>query len=153
MLVRTHLLFSLFLLLIISFFYDVSYVFIIMVFIGTLFPDIDSKYSFAGKNIIFRPIQFFIKHRGLIHSIFFGILISIIIYFLYPALSYGFFIGFISHIFADSLTKEGVKPFYPFKKRLSGLFSTGGFVEKILFLVLLIVNALLIGVIILLNFK
>lgn len=80
-------------------------------------PDIDIKYSHLP----------FITHRGITHTVWFGIIIgfitSIIFYLLSPVLFdqnsiliglYGGFIGFyavIGHIFADSFTPMGIRPF------------------------------------------
>ena len=49
-------------------------------------------------------------------------------------------IGFISHLIADSLTKEGIPLFFPFKMKI-GIppvsfmrITTGGFIENVLIL-------------------
>ena len=63
---------------------------------------------------------------------------------LVPRIALGFFVGYASHLFADSLTISGITPFFPWKRKIFGKIRTGGKTEKILFFVLLIVNLLLI---------
>ena len=145
MLVKTHLIIALTLVLIIMPFIDDKLLFSFVLIISSLIPDIDTKESYLGKNTFFRPLQFFIKHRSIMHSLAFGICISIIIYLVFPIVSYGFFIGFMSHIFADSLTKEGVFILWPYKKRFNGMIKTGGYIEKIIFLSLVIFDALILS--------
>jgi membrane-bound metal-dependent hydrolase YbcI (DUF457 family) len=47
--------------------------------------------------------------------------------FLFPVIALGFFLGYGLHLFADSFTKEGITPFYPFSRmKSSGGITTGG---------------------------
>lgn len=144
MLFRTHIVFGLFLLLLFFGFVDNKYLFFIFGFIGIIVPDLDSKYSKFGRRIVFRPIQFFLSHRGIIHSLIFGIVVGLVIGIFSPAASPGFFIGFASHILIDSFTKEGVAAFYPIKKRSHGLIETGSFTESFIFYGFLLVDSIMI---------
>jgi membrane-bound metal-dependent hydrolase YbcI (DUF457 family) len=65
--------------------------------------DLDSKKSVIGNYFLFRPLQFVVKHRGFFHSLLFGMIVSLIIYFWNKSASIGFFVGFLSHLFLDCL--------------------------------------------------
>ncbi len=118
-------------------------IFISAVLVASLLPDVDSGFSTFGKRALFRPVQVFVKHRGIMHSLTFAIVFSVVFAFYYPVLALPFFLGYAGHIFADSFTTEGVVPFWPFKKAVVGGFRTGGRVEDTIFIVLIIVDALL----------
>ena len=143
MLLRTHLAFAV--LLIILFLKQVNneIVFIIMVLVATVLPDLDSDFSTWGRHMIFRPLQFFVKHRGIIHSFTFGVLISIILSIFWPVASLGFFMGYSVHLICDSFTKDGIQPFWPFKAKSSGFIKSGGRVEDSLFIALILVDVLI----------
>ena len=76
-------------------------------------------------------IEFILKHRGVVHSIW----IPLIFYYLMNPLSHnialGFVVGYVSHLFLDALTIQGVTFIYPFKSKIRGFIKTGGVVEKI----------------------
>lgn len=44
----------------------------------------------------------------------------------FPVISLPFFLGYSLHLFADSFTIQGIKPFYPIKKVSSWKIKTGG---------------------------
>jgi len=143
MLFKTHFALALFfILLLIGFVYDKG-IFFIFALIGMIIPDLDSRFSKYGKKIIFRPFQFFIKHRGAIHSVTFAAVFSFILGFFFPAASFGFFIGYCSHIIGDSFTIEGVQVFWPLASRSYGFIRTGGKRESILFFTLVFVDTIL----------
>ncbi len=112
-------------------------------FIATLLPDIDTAFSFLGKSKFARVPQFFTKHRGILHSITFCILISILIALSWPVAAFPFFIGYSLHIFADSFTRDGVRPFWPLKKRTFWKIAVGGYVESTIFILFLILDLFL----------
>lgn len=144
MLIKTHLAITLFFVLILLPFVSYKIIFILIALLATYIPDIDIKSSKLGRKIIFRPLQFFAKHRGVFHSFSFLFLLTFIFLMFFPRIALGFFIGYASHLFADSLTMSGIIPFPPWKKRIYGKIRTGGNTEKILFFILLVVNFLLI---------
>jgi membrane-bound metal-dependent hydrolase YbcI (DUF457 family) len=115
-------------------------VFLLIIFAATIIPDIDTGFSTAGKNIAFRPLQFFVKHRGLFHSFTFAIIASLILAYFWPLASLAFFLGYGFHLFLDSFTQEGIMPFWPWRKVSSGIFRTGGKIETSLFVMLLILD-------------
>ena len=120
-------------------------IFIPVVLFFSLFPDIDSSFSFIGKKIIFRPLQWSVEHRGIIHSYTICIALSLLMAFFYPVLALPFFLGYSFHLFADSFTQQGIKPFWPLKAVSKGSVSTGGKVEKAIFYTFVIVDSVLIG--------
>lgn len=139
---RTHLIFSFLigLLIINSFNIQSKIIFIIIMLIASALPDIDSYRSKIGKKI--KPISFlinlFFRHRGIFHSPFILMLISLVIALINHEIAAAFFIGYLSHLILDSLTPGGVMFFYPFsKKRTKGFIRTGSLFENILFILLL----------------
>ena len=112
--------------------------FLIVGLVATLLPDIDNGFSSIGKHKPFRFLQFFVRHRGIIHSFTFCIIVSIILSCFIPTISLAFFLGYGMHLFADSFTKEGIIPFWPFKKKSSGFIRTGSLSETSFFLFLVL---------------
>ncbi|MBI2047193.1 metal-dependent hydrolase [Candidatus Pacearchaeota archaeon] len=142
MMLRTHLVIAI--LAVLLFVSHVKYqiLFIIFALAATILPDIDCMYSTLGKSKIFRPLQFFVKHRSLIHSFTIAIILSLILAFLIPVIALPFFLGYSLHVFADAFTKEGVMPFWPWKKESSGFVRTGGKIEKGMFLVFAVIDVI-----------
>jgi len=143
MMFRTHLIFSFLISILIINYFNIQnkIVFVAILLIASALPDIDSYKSKLGKKI--KPISFliniFLGHRGIFHSPFLLILISIIISIINIEIAAAFFVGYLSHLVFDSLTPEGVMFFYPFsKKRTKGLIRTGSLFENILFILLLL---------------
>ena len=118
-------------------------VFTFVVLLATLLPDMDLSGSTVGKKRGFRPLQFFVEHRGPIHSLTFCLIIAIILSFFFPTLAFAFFLGYAIHLFSDSFTKEGIMPFWPYDKKVSWRLKTGGFVESSVFLVFMLVDVFL----------
>jgi len=140
MLLKTHLAFATLLVIIFTQHVNSKLVFIAATFIATALPDLDASSSELGKYMIFRPLQFFVKHRGIIHSLTTALVLSIIISFFWPIASFGFFLGYSVHLITDSFTKEGIQPFWPFKVKTNGPISTGGKIEETLFFSLIFIN-------------
>lgn len=145
MFIRTHLLITLFFILIFFSSIGNKVIFITVALIATFIPDIDTKFSKLGKRKIFRPIQFFVSHRGIFHSFVFLALISLIFYLLLPIIILPFILGYGLHLLADSLTIQGIRPFYPLKTRWKGRIRTGRLFETILFVGFLIADLLLLS--------
>lgn len=145
MLLRTHLMFGILMIILFVQHVNNQLVFVGMVLLATVLPDLDSSFSSWGRHLIFRPLQFFVKHRGIIHSFTTGIIVSIAIAFFWPVASLGFFIGYSVHLICDSFTKEGIQPFWPLKARSKGFIATGGRLEETVFIFLILINVLLVG--------
>jgi len=143
MLLKTHVAFAIFA--IILFFEHVvhPWIFVIAVLIATILPDLDSGFSSFGRHFIFRPLQFFVKHRGIIHSLTTAILISVLLAVFWPIVSLGFFVGYSVHVILDSFTREGIQPFWPLKSSSYGFIATGGRIEETLFFSLVILDIFL----------
>jgi inner membrane protein len=140
MLNRTHFAITLFFVLLLLPLVQFKTSFIILALVFTLIPDVDTSASFIGKYKIFRPVQFFVKHRGFFHSFLFLIIGVLFFLFFYPIGAFGFFIGYSSHLMADSFTLEGVRLFYPLKKKSTGSIRSGGKSEATVFVVFLILD-------------
>ncbi|GBE19582.1 MAG TPA: metal-dependent hydrolase [Candidatus Pacearchaeota archaeon] len=126
MLIRTHLLITLFFVMVFFESVEHKFIFLVVAVLATYIPDIDSKFSKIGNRKILRILQFFIKHRGMIHSFSFLLLITMFFVLFIPILAFGFFLGYGLHLLADSFTITGIMPFYPYKKKISGKIRTGG---------------------------
>ncbi|MCD4760387.1 metal-dependent hydrolase [bacterium] len=122
---------------------EAQYTFVIVALVATFIPDIDTAYSKLGHYKIFRPLQFFVRHRGFIHSFSFLFLIVLAFVLFWPVGALPFFLGYGLHIFLDAFSVEGIRPFYPYHKTSSGKIRTGGKVEVSLFLVLILIDLFL----------
>lgn len=117
--------------------------------IGALVPDIDHPNSIIGRRagIVGGAIRLGVKHRGFLHS---GIAAAIVVV---GALAlqtnlrtFGIAAacGYASHILLDALTIQGVPLLWPSRRRISLLpLRTGGLIERVLFLFLLVAAAYL----------
>lgn len=120
-----------------------KWIFFPVVLVASLLPDIDSGFSSAGRNIFSRVLQFFVKHRGFVHSLTLASAISLVFAFFVPVLALPFFLGYSFHLLADSFTVEGIRPFWPFKSVVKGRIRAGGRVEDGIFVVFLLLDVLL----------
>jgi inner membrane protein len=143
MLLKTHLAIAIFFILLFVEHIQNKFIFVSMVLIATALPDLDNASSEMGKYLIFKPFQFFVKHRGFVHSFTTAIVLSIIIAYFWPVASLGFFIGYSVHLISDSFTKQGIQPFWPLKTKSSGFINSGGRIEESLFFSLIFVNIIL----------
>jgi inner membrane protein len=150
MLFRTHFVFALFVYFIFFKFLEISFLdkvfFGVFLLIATLFVDIDSTKSKLGSYWIFRPFQLFFSHRGMIHSFLVASVLSLMIYFFNISAGIGFFIGYCCHLLLDFFTRRGIFLFWPFYKKKFYLFgfSSGGLIEEIIFVLLLLCDAFLV---------
>ena len=153
MLLKTHLAFAF--LLILLFFQHVNnkIVFVAMVLIATVIPDVDSGFSSWGRHLIFRPLQFFTKHRGIVHSFTAAIALSLALAVFWPIASLGFFIGYSVHLVSDSFTRDGIQPFWPFRAKSAGFITSGGKIEESLFFTLIVVDVILFFTLLVLSCK
>ncbi len=143
MLIKTHLAITLFLVLLLLPFVKMPLLFLLIALIATYIPDIDSKNSKIGNHWYLRPFQWIARHRGFVHSFTFLFLITLLLALFLPFLALGFFIGYSSHLIADSFTLNGIKPFYPCKKRSCGGVNTGGLNELNVFVLFILLDVIL----------
>jgi len=120
MLYYTHLIVALFFALFL--FPKFGLVFFIVMMVSSLLPDIDTKYSKFGRRWFFRPLQFFIRHRGILHSFVFLIIVSLVLFLLSREIAYGFFLGYGLHLFLD---KIGIKAGSPLETLVFVVFLVG----------------------------
>ncbi len=143
MLIRTHLSITLFFVLLFISVVEYKFAFVLVALFATFIPDADSKFSTLGKRKSLRILQFFIKHRGVMHSFSFLILVTLVLVLFFPIISLGFFLGYGIHLLADSFTVQGIRPFYPLKKKSYGRIKTGKRSETIVFVFFLVGNLML----------
>lgn len=138
MLIRTHLSITLFFILLFISVVEYKFAFVLVALLATFIPDADSKFSTLGKRKSLRILQFFIKHRGMMHSFSFLILVTLVLVLFCPIISLGFFLGYGLHLLADSFTVQGIRPFYPLKKKSYGRIRTGKRTETAVFVFFLV---------------
>ncbi|MDA1196953.1 MAG: metal-dependent hydrolase [Nanoarchaeota archaeon] len=144
MLGKTHIAFALLVAIVAVDSFEVnSLLFVFVVVLSALLPDLDVKNSTISRWFPF--FSWFSRHRGMLHSF----VVAVMGYFLMSLFSeaYGiaFFLGYCSHLILDMLTPQGIVLLAPFsQKRFHGFLKTGSFEERMLFLLIcvLIVIAL-----------
>mgnify|MGYP001565121463 CR=1 FL=1 len=143
MLLKTHLAIAILLVLIFLSSVEHKISFVLITFFAVILPDIDSGFSTIGNHKTLKPLQFFVRHRGLIHSFSFLFLITIFFALFFPILALGFFLGYGSHLFADMFTNDGIMPFYPWKRKSGGWIRTGGKTETMVFIFFVIADLII----------
>jgi membrane-bound metal-dependent hydrolase YbcI (DUF457 family) len=144
MFLRTHLLITLFFVLLFFQYIPNFVLFLPIALFATIIPDIDNKFSRIGHYKLSRIFNFFVKHRGITHSFTFLFIISFFIFLFFKEILFAFVLGYSLHLLADSLTIKGIMPLYPFKKKLRGKIKTGGIIENLIFVILLSGNLFLV---------
>lgn len=147
MLLKTHFAVAFFAILLFFPFVNNKAVFVILVLIATVIPDLDTRFSkFGRKNPLTFILGFFTKHRGALHSVTLCFIIALILAFFIPILAFGFFLGYSVHLICDCFTKKGIQPFWPYKGISEGFLLTGGKIEKGIFTGFIIVDLILLFV-------
>tara|TARA_Y100000034_G_C6877325_1_gene401456 strand:- start:1320 stop:1769 length:450 start_codon:yes stop_codon:yes gene_type:complete len=140
---NTHLLIGL---MVVLFFLPVvenKVIFIIVTLVASALPDIDTGFSTFGQSKLARPLQLFVAHRGIIHSFTMCVALSVVLAVIWPVSAFGFFMGYSFHLLADSFTVEGIRPFWPLKRKAEGVMRVGGVIEKGIFYGLVLIDVLL----------
>jgi inner membrane protein len=136
MLFRTHLLFSLLIGTLVLGFFDINpFLFVALVVLGGMLPDIDSSSSKINKILkVTKPIAYVVKHRGIFHSIFIGSLFAgVIAFYVNNAMGIALLIGYLGHLLLDGLNYAGVNLIHPFQKlHISGFIETGTMTEHVI---------------------
>ncbi len=116
--------------------------FVLVALLATLLPDIDQGYSKLGHRKIFRPLQFFVRHRGMMHSFTVCFLIALVLAYFPLTVTWAlpFFLGYGIHLFADAFTLEGIQPFWPYQGVSKGFLKTGSYTEKSFFIFLVVLD-------------
>ena len=145
MLFRTHIMFSLMIYFLLNYFLRIPFWVLFFILFATVFVDIDIRNSKIGNHWYFRLFQWTTKHRGVLHSLIVGLILSLVVGIISLWGGFGFFVGYVSHLFLDCLTKSGVELFWPFGWKIKGFVRSGGIVEDIFFVLLLLGNLFLVG--------
>lgn len=133
MIFRTHLVFGIFLSLLYLNSFGEKYFFVLGILVGSVFLDIDSFSSKLGRRFLSRVLTAFFKHRGVVHSLLFVLILSLLFGLVNTSFGFGFFVGSLGHLVFDSITKQGVRMFYPFKFKIKGPFRSGKKFDSFLF--------------------
>lgn len=124
-----------------------KWLFVLIVAVASSFPDIDHPRSKISKLLfpISWLISWVVSHRGVLHSVF--PIIGLYFLFDYFGLSFvgiAISIGYLSHLIGDALTYTGIDFLYPLSRfKISGPISTGGLLETIIFVVIVILDLVL----------
>ena len=143
MMYYTHLAFGLLVSLLSIEIFDIQnkLIFILIVIFFSIFPDIDEKKSKIGRKnkTLSTIINFIFGHRGFFHSIYIPLFLYFVFYYINNEVGIAILAGYFSHLFMDAITKNGIRPLYPLiNKRINGFFKTNSILEKILFLIIIL---------------
>ncbi len=143
MLLRTHFVFNLFAFLLLinlkSFGFSFNWWFLLLFFLATCLPDIDIAGSFISNKT--KPVSNFIHaftvHREEFHSLLFALIFSLLVFLFSKSIVFAgiFFLFYFLHLFLDSLTKAGIKWFWPLDFVIKGKIKTHSLSEAIIFLI------------------
>jgi len=145
MLFRTHILFSLAVYFVVAHFIEMPFFVLVFVLLAAAFVDIDAHGSIFGNRWYFRPLQWLTRHRGIVHSLIFALLLSLVIASVSQWAGFGFFVGYISHLFLDCWTKSGVKLLWPLGWKIKGPLKSGSWAEDVIFVLLFLGNIFIVG--------
>ncbi|MFH0808258.1 MAG: metal-dependent hydrolase [archaeon] len=135
MLFRTHVVFGLICYFLVNYFVEMPGFVLLFVLLGSVFVDVDSCSSRVGRKVWF--LSWFLRHRGFFHSLIGALGFSLIVGVFSLWGGFGFFVGYISHLFLDSFTRMGLKMFWPSGFRVRGFVKSGSWVEDVLFVLFL----------------
>jgi membrane-bound metal-dependent hydrolase YbcI (DUF457 family) len=120
--------------------------FIPVVILASLLPDIGQLVPGLRSISLSRLARPAIGPRGFLHSFTFCFAVTLLFTWYSPILALPFFLGFGVHLIADSITVEGICPFWPFGTVSEGRFKIGGPTEHAFFLSMCLIDAaLLVG--------
>jgi inner membrane protein len=145
MLFRTHIVFAVFVFLVFMSFVGNWFVFLFGCLLGAALLDIDSQRSKVGNRWWLRPMQWFVRHRGFVHSLCFVFLLGFVLGLISIDFGFGLSAGGVSHLFLDAFTKKGVRIFWPLKYKIKGFVKSGNWVEDIVFVLLLLFDVFVVG--------
>jgi len=146
MLARTHVAFGLLAGILTLMYADIAnqLLFIVLVILGVFLPDVDHPESKVNNTLkITKIVPFFFSHRGFFHSIFAALAVfGLLWYFVGFIYGFGLFVGYLSHLLSDALTVSGVNFLHPILSfKIRGPVHTGTFIETIVFLLVLGIDA------------
>jgi membrane-bound metal-dependent hydrolase YbcI (DUF457 family) len=142
MLLKTHLAFALFIILLMLSHIQEKILFVILFLIATILPDLETLPSHFSKVQAHFHEAIIAKHHSPFHSLTFGLLISIPFLFIYPAVAFPIFLGFGVHLILDMFTSQGVRIWWPSEKIIKGPVITGGLIEQVIFYTVVILDVI-----------
>lgn len=111
-------------------------VYFLIIHLAVLLPDCDHPESSVNKKIkVTKIVTFFVSHRGILHSIFPPIFLSVLLYYYANYFIAGaFLMGYFSHLLSDALTVNGIRFLQPiFNFKIAGPIRTGHLSESVVF--------------------
>lgn len=112
------------------------FIFLPLCILGSIIPDIDHENSKINRFFpVTKWVPNFFSHRGFFHTVFPVILIYLIFHSARAdVVGIPLAVGYLSHLFSDSLTESGVNFLHPVSKlRMSGFIRTNTFLEFVVF--------------------
>lgn len=114
--------------------------------IGSLLPDIDEPKSKIGRKApgVSHVTKLVFGHRGFTHTLLATLLVGWLLFYFTSSVPssilQGLTMGYLFHIIGDSFSKSGVPLLMPFTKKRFGvpLYTTGGIIEKGIFVLSLV---------------
>jgi inner membrane protein len=119
MMLRTHIAFGLLIGILAWYFFNLDPSFILVTGFAAFLPDIDLTINRElGDLEVTRELGVKVRHRTITHSLWFLLALTIATYSLTQNVTFAFasFIGCLSHLLSDSLTKTGVYWLWPIGK-------------------------------------
>lgn len=135
---RTHLIWSLAIGIAIAQYFHIGfglqliYVIFLSIF-GGLAPDLDHPESKLGKKV--KVLNYGVKHRGFLHSIWAMLLIGLLAYKFLPTYhleAIAFLTAYFGHLLLDTITPSGISWFYPWV-RIRGPINSDGLGSFVIF--------------------
>lgn len=144
MMFKTHMAFAvLFSLFFLHYYHPENPVLFASIFLfAAILPDIDTSKSKIGQNT--KPFSTILGlafgHRGFFHTIWLPVITFVLAwYFGFYHLGFAFFTGYMLHLCCDVFTKEGIRLFRPLMKfQLKGFLRTGGLLEHVILIAVVI---------------
>ncbi|MBI1970803.1 metal-dependent hydrolase [Candidatus Woesearchaeota archaeon] len=117
--------------------------FMILILLGSLLPDIDHPNSTLGRKT--KIIALLFEHRGFFHGFLSIIpLLFLLSFILTKVQLIAVALGYASHLLSDALTVEGIMPLHPLSRwRLKGFLRTGAFYEGIFLLGVVVIDVIM----------
>ncbi len=136
MMARTHMAIGFLCGLILIPFFDVNpFVFVSLIVLGAILPDVDHENSKINRLFpLTRWVPKFFQHRGFFHSVFPPVILFVLFYFsdLF-FLGLPLIIGYVVHLVSDCLTKAGCNLLYPLSTfRIQGFVMTDSVMESVI---------------------
>jgi membrane-bound metal-dependent hydrolase YbcI (DUF457 family) len=112
-----------------------AFIFLGIVLLASLLPDIESGFAAPKRHklLAIQPLKFLTHRNWIFHTYTLLAFMAIILAFIYPPAAFPFFLGYSFHLFVDSFSPTGIRPFWPMKGRSTGKIVPGGRIDKILF--------------------